>query len=422
MIARIQTFILVIFLYQQDVSGQCSCAQTAALDWSQVVWNDGNFTNNYDIATSGSQTVNVSISISTSAEGTFNDYGVVTPYKDGPGASGHWFDTGLDLGVIFNPVAGQGTSPVYVNVIFDQEVTCLEFDISDIDISGSNRADEIRVTGNNGSVIPAISLVSTNPTVTISNNRASAIGDNSGANNNGSADPGTDNGNVRVNFGTTPITSIRIIYSEISGVNDPAGRGIGLFGTFAFCPPTLLPVKLRDYTTKDKDRDCLPEIRWSVAEEIYLDHYEVAFSNDGKEFAIMESVYPSNEPGIKNYQIESSIKGEGFYQLSEVTLGGEVNPIAISHFKPFCDIDYTSLVYPNPASGYEVRWKLGALKYKQMTEFKILDNYGNRVKDIEYYQEDGIISSNFPDLPSGIYVLETKIDGTVYHERLSILR
>ncbi|MCB0665763.1 MAG: T9SS type A sorting domain-containing protein [Saprospiraceae bacterium] len=421
--AQIQTMICTLFLLQNyQLFSQCSCPTTASLNWNQVTWNDGDFSNDYDFVVPGAQTVNVDFNIHTNASGTFSAYGVSTPYEDGPGASGHWFNTGLDLGVIFDPNSNQGTSPVYIDVSFDQEVTCLKFDISDIDISGTNRRDRVTITGNNGSAIPLLTVVSQDPTVSVSINRADAIGGNSGANNNGGADPGTDNGNIMVDFGSTPITSIRITYSEISGQSNPAGRGIGLFGTFQFCPPTLLPVKLLDFTTKDADRDCAPEIEWNVAEEINLDHYQVAFSADGNNFNFLTTVMPSDDPGIKRYQFEAKEKMEGFFQLSEVALDGTVQALSISHFKPSCFKDFSSVLYPNPVPGREIRWKLGALSDQKIARLEIFDSYGNKVKNINYYQESQTVTTTLPDLPNGLYTIEADVDGERYFERLSIMR
>jgi hypothetical protein len=90
-----------------------------------MTWNDGDFSNNYDVETSGALTVNVGFNIFTNSSGSFSDYGVTTPYEDGPGASGHYFNVGLDLGVIFNPSSNQGQSPVFIDVTFDQPVSCI---------------------------------------------------------------------------------------------------------------------------------------------------------------------------------------------------------------------------------------------------------------------------------------------------------
>lgn len=421
--AQIQTMICTLFLLQGlDLFSQCSCPNTASLNWNQIVWNDGNLSNDYDFIVPGAQTVNVDFNIHTNASGTFSAYGVNTPYEDGPGASGHWFNTGLDLGVIFDPASNQGQSPVYIDVTFSQEVTCLQFDISDIDISGINRRDRVTITGNNGSAIPLLTVVSSDPTVSVSINRADAIGGNSGANNDGAADPGTNNGNILVDFGDTPITSMRIVYAEISGQSNPAGRGIGLFGTFEFCPPTLLPVTLLNFTAKDSDRDCVPEIEWNVAEEINLDHYLLAFSKDGHDFSHLASIMPKDQPGIKNYLFETEEKMEGFFQLSEVTLDGTVNRLSISHFKPSCFKDHYSVLYPNPVPGQEIRWKLSALSDHTLSRLEIFDGYGNRIKDINYHQETETVMTTLPDLPNGLYTIQAEVGGERYFERISIVK
>ena len=220
----------------------------STLDWSDpgVVWNDGDLNNTYTIGD-----VDVTIDISTTAQGfwqfQYND-GLLTPYEDGPTGSADQFGSQHDLGIIFNPFSGQGQSPVLIDLKFTEAgsgaagpakaVTDLSFEISDIDFSigfpEDDRIDQVVISSDAGD--PTLTAKTDPAIFTINGNTATGIyGLNTQA--------PLDNGTVIVDFGSLSVADVLIIYNEVSGNNDPLGRGIGVFGNFSFesAPPLPAP-------------------------------------------------------------------------------------------------------------------------------------------------------------------------------------
>ncbi len=163
--------------------------------------------------------LSLTIDVSTTASGDLDSYG------------GTQVDTLLlggvdDLGVFFDPDAGQGTSPVVITLTFDKPVFSTSFLISDIDRAGPGlRKDKITVTSDAG--IPTLQTVTTStPTFTLTGNTAAAADTIPSSNDNA----GTVS--VVIPDGATTVT---ILYEDSSGLDDPAGRGIGILGNLGVC-------------------------------------------------------------------------------------------------------------------------------------------------------------------------------------------
>ncbi len=226
--------ILMLLILPHFINAQCTCSgNTGTLDWNTAVWPTTSLNENFDIVTAGSETVNMDINISTLSSGSFYTN---TPAVDVLGGAINYFGTGADLGLIYDPTAGQGISTITYQITFDTPVTCLSFDISDLDIS-TGRRDSITVMSDAGD--PTLTTVGANPTVQLfGDNSASATG-TGGVNGNGSSDR-DDNGSVLVDFGDLSITTVTILYHEVSGAPDPGIRGIGVLGQLSLCPPPLV--------------------------------------------------------------------------------------------------------------------------------------------------------------------------------------
>lgn len=399
---------------------QCSCSRFMTVDWVNLSWNDGDLSNQYSLTAPGSIDFSFGIHVSTNASGSFANHGVRSPYKDGPGYSAHFFNTGLDLGVMFDPTQGQGQSPVYIDLSFESEVTCLTFVVSDID-EEINTTDQIVISGNSGRIRPSLFVVSRNPTVSISGITATALGGNSGSNRNGSASAGSDEGNIVVDFGNRAITDVRIEYREVSGKQNPPERGIGLFESLSFCPPALLPLTLIDFNVSDDNKDCLTEVKWRTADEQSIDHYQISFSEDGEVFKPIGRISPQPSQGIKEYIFQTITNVSGYFQLSEITIDGSITELRLSPFDPSCVKIENAQIYPNPISGPNVTWRLPAIEDQHTVQLDLIDMYGKEyLKNIPITLKNQKIDLVLPVLPKGIYLLSARIKGRYFQEKLMI--
>jgi hypothetical protein len=157
------------------------CSQTPIVfAWNQIKWHPGDHSGamSYELPDKEGEEVGVVFQVSTNALGSFHAFDLASPYIDGNKENSN-FGEKVDLGVMFDPAANQGISPVQIKMKFDRPVQCVQFQISDIDIAG-DRIDSVVVYANGGEVTPEMVAVSTIPTVKVLNHTARAIGPGTG--------------------------------------------------------------------------------------------------------------------------------------------------------------------------------------------------------------------------------------------------
>ncbi|HZF09380.1 MAG TPA: DUF11 domain-containing protein [Thermoanaerobaculia bacterium] len=202
--------------------------RATTFDWSQVTWNPGDLSHTYTLADG---TI-VTFTVATAANGSFG----TSPYKDGPPAPPgpmNQLGTLLDLGVIFDPNSNQGMSPVILTLTLSPPRTGVRFEISDIDTSGSGaqlRIDQVVVACNGAAPSSLTAKTATSIFSITGGNTATADGIHS-------VDSTSDDGTAKVDCGSGSVGTAQITYNETSGVFDPPGRGIGVFGAFQFDTP-----------------------------------------------------------------------------------------------------------------------------------------------------------------------------------------
>ncbi|HXU33561.1 MAG TPA: hypothetical protein VN851_23585 [Thermoanaerobaculia bacterium] len=249
-------------------------------DWSQHPWPTGSLAQTYHLVEDG---IDVTISVSTTTLEnpipptlpTFASWDglsplatctpVLSPNLDGAGSPSNRFGTNLDLGIVYDPAASRDQS-VLIDIKFTQlnsgpngpavAIPNFKFEISDVDWSAGGvecirhtsqgfRRDQVVITAmNHGVEVTDFSLspspANTSPTFLIEPyNVATAIV--------GSESNTDEKGTVVVNFSSTPVTDVTIIYNEagydLNTNNDPGYRGIGILGGM-----TSLPVELMDFS------------------------------------------------------------------------------------------------------------------------------------------------------------------------------
>jgi hypothetical protein len=279
------------------VSASAAFAATP-LDWSAVNWNPGDLKHTYTLGDA-----DITIEISSQATGSFTVWNqtnggptgstclVASPGKDGPGQSTDFFGSQLDLGVIFEPEPPSGDMPVLIKIKFtnagsgefgpQKAVDSLKFEISDIDWAGGGpytapcnglgsqgwRRDKVVISADDHgaavtgfTIMPKVSQPSSTVLVIAPD---TAIAEGSTQNDavfpapSFASAPGSDNGTVMVDFGSSAVTNVLLVYSEAAfgqpcslvgpgcsgGIDvNPGFRGIGILGV------TMRPVTLMEFT------------------------------------------------------------------------------------------------------------------------------------------------------------------------------
>jgi len=163
-----------------------------------------------------------------------------------------------DLGVVFDPDANQGTSPITITIQFNHPMYNTSFIISDIDsrITGGNEStDQVTITTDKGD--PTLTLVNpANTTVTnLSGNVASSDTTQDLLSTN------DENGSIKV---TVPdgAREITIVYEDIYPAADSntTGRGIGVFGGLTFSTLDTDGDGILDDVDLDDDGDGIPDV------------------------------------------------------------------------------------------------------------------------------------------------------------------
>ncbi|HYH14176.1 MAG TPA: hypothetical protein VD794_03085 [Flavisolibacter sp.] len=225
----------------------CIHGFSQTLDWSSSftpAWADGALSRTANNVAPG---VNVSVSVTNSQAGTFEDVGnITTPAVNTNNSRNNLYlvagsNDALELDVDWTSKSGN----IVVLFTFSRPVYNVLFRIGDIDKFNRNSTsyvDRVTVTGSNGAttVLPTISAVNTtNSYVIISGNTVygnptNNVGGNANTN---STDISTQQGTVVVQFGAKPVTQLRILYdNHTSAVANPVPQAIAI-GNLNFTAP-----------------------------------------------------------------------------------------------------------------------------------------------------------------------------------------
>lgn len=243
------------------------------LKWGDpgVAWPDGSLGSQTFLMSNGVQAT-ITVAKGSGTAGGFSNTNqpagstTISPLEDcgSPGnCDSNAFGSAHDLAVAFDPApsaafpAGQVTSPIIITMTFTDAVTHtptaltnLKFEISDIDFSiggsdsgQSHRRDEIVVTSDGED--PTLSFKTPGPhTFSISDNKATAnctgVEPTCSTADDTTVAP-SDSGTVVVDFSGKSVKAVTITYNEAGTGNNPAFRGVGVFGE-------LTPVELVSFT------------------------------------------------------------------------------------------------------------------------------------------------------------------------------
>ncbi len=220
-----------------DVDEKCNTSNWGTSPWT---WTED--------ATNG--TINISPSLSMTIDISTSAVGVLETFVDE--ATGGLFGGVGDLAILFDPIAGQGTSAITILVTFSEPIYNGKFLITDVDGGFSNpgRQDKVTVTSNIGT--PTLSTITSGtPTYILSGNIAENVNPLIQSVND-------DLGSVLVDI-PNGATTITILYEEVGGLSNPNQRGIGVEALGSFCADTDGD-GLADAVDIDADNDGIPDI------------------------------------------------------------------------------------------------------------------------------------------------------------------
>lgn len=411
---------LLMILAVVQVNGQLE----VSLDWNQNQWKQGDREQIVRLHSLDPDLppVEALVEITTSSKGSFEAFNVKTPYIDGITEAN--FGQDLNLGIMFDPSPGQGLSPISIKLKFSRPVQYLGFTISDID-AADGRLDSVLVFGNEREVLPNLSVLSKNPTVSVHRNSAVALGGTSGSSKTGSAYGGESNGDVLVSFGDQYLDSVTILYFESSKNEDPMARGIGVFGDLSFQLAKLYPMNLLKFGIV-LDDNCRPIVRWASNQEFGIDEYVVEYSYDGYNFSRAGAISAENRYSREvDYELplNRDLNTDNYFRLVKIDSDGKLEILTSERLSGSACFHFTNVnIYPNPSTGNYVFVEIEATEQMQ-TEIAIIDQYGSLLVQTRYELKRGrnLFKLESKHFVPGIYNLRFTIEQEVVSKRVSIV-
>ncbi len=179
----------------------------------------------------------------------------------------------------------------------------------------------------------------------------------------------------------------------------------------AIMPPgcnNALPVTWLSFAA-EKNTSASVLLKWSTANEVNSDHFDVQRSDDGTNFTNLGSVAAAhNSSSVQNYSYTEfkTVNGNNFYRLKQVDLDGNFKYSAI------VKINMTGAlwaIFPNPATSKTTVQIRSQLKN---VSFTLVDNYG---KTIYRRFSSNVNAGEFKDIPlnnvsKGMYMLKIESD------------
>ncbi|MEO6230849.1 MAG: T9SS type A sorting domain-containing protein [Ferruginibacter sp.] len=185
-------------------------------------------------------------------------------------------------------------------------------------------------------------------------------------------------------------------------------------GSFAVTinPVITIPVKLVSFTA-EKNKTSGNLIKWSTAEEINIEKYEVLRSTDGKNFDALAGaeLISKNSSANTSYSFTDAapISGINYYRLKITEKGGKSSVGSIASVNNRKGGAGTIRLYPNPTINFlNVDVKSSSSGKATVT---IVNSGGETVFTKEYrLNNQAVLSVDVKRIPAGKYFVKTIID------------
>lgn len=331
-----------------------SQAQTYTLNWASSfspAWANGHTSGTASSA--GNSGVNVSVAV-TKSGGVFDmsngTSGAATPTIGGTAFTVEGSSANMEIAMDF----ATNTDHTDITYTFSALVSHVQFAIADIDkpsATGTQYLDQVTVTGSDGVTtrLPTLTRYSTTDLnfLTISGNVAHANG-TSGLGGNSASTSADQKGTVVVDFGSTPVSSVVIRYSNYSTAQaNPAAQAIAI-GNLSFQQVVAVPVHFTYVRARAEAHENILE--WQTASEYSNRHFEIEKSNHSQGWTKIGTVPGAGtSSGLHDYSFADKAPHAGIqhYRIRQVDVDGRHAYsiiVSVARIQQHVAAD----VYPNP--------------------------------------------------------------------------
>ena len=157
------------------------------------------------------------------------------------------------------------------------------------------------------------------------------------------------------------------------------------------------------------------EVRWDVADEINVDHYEIEKSTNGRDFKAIGSVY-AGKKNVYSFTDGQVNNGAALYRVRNVDIDGRSKYSAIVRINFSKTIELKA--FPSPATN-QVTIEYPALSAKG--KFTVATADGRTVRLVDAVQGTTQTSINLTGLNPGMYVVRFD-NGSGKTETLKIVK
>lgn len=229
---------------------------------------------------------------------------------------------------------------------------------------------------------------------------------------------------VMATYQYTEVSTIDFRYGAQSGAVASNGAGIRLnslwFRQFSLAPPSILPVKLNNFSAYLADKDV--DLAWTANEE-NMSHYIIQRSTDGINYSDIAVVFANNTSTVSAYKYKdgnvSSQTSLVYYRLEMVDNGKEKGTYssvqAVRLAKGTEPLKMT--VFPNPA--------------RDQAWVSLPSSWQGRTVIVQLYNGNGAISQSMQianagqtqnlqldKLSKGFYIIKVSCNGEVAEQRI----
>lgn len=177
------------------------------------------------------------------------------------------------------------------------------------------------------------------------------------------------------------------------------------------------PVELLYFKATVQDKQT--NLTWATATEQHSAYFEVQHSADGKMFKTFEQVHAAgNSTERSEYQVihPSPVRGINYYRLRQVDLDGQYVFSPISSV--YLDDKHTLVVYPSPARGELVSFYA---PQNGMAHIRLYNSSGMELMNTEQWLLEGEQTPMLlQNVPSGNYLLQVTMQGSVYTQKIAV--
>lgn len=294
---------------------------------------------------------------------------------------------------------------------FSAAVTDLTFTLFDVDRSGGQFRDQVKIEGYlNGTLVP---LLKKDVITTTLNEFVESTGTVQATATGTEAASTSANGNVVIKF-SNPVNRIVLRYHNIDGTGN---QGVGINSFSWRLIPAALPVSLTAFNATLTNGQT--QLKWATASEKNNDRFEIERSLNGRTFEAIGSVKGNgNASAVINYAFADAkpAPGTNYYRLKQVDFDGTFAYSKIVTVKNNQSAQPELTIYPVPATS-EITVSLSG--NAAVENVKIFNLNGNLVKEMTAGAKNQLeVNVPISELPAGYYVVQVTSPATTLTRKI----